>query len=204
MTATLSVEVEPAAFEVARADVAFVLFFADERPLRGSAGRADWRLCGHLSRLIVEGRLSGGPGEAALLPTAGGLRAPLLVALGAGPRNAFDEAAWQRASEDVARRAIGLRARSIALALPAAEPGRLGLRQRVEALLAGAAQALAERPADLLLRVVATGDEVQRARDLLSGTRGRDLPPAVSLRVLTADRRREAARTPRRDTVRPS
>jgi hypothetical protein len=43
-------------------------FFSDERPLRGVAGLADWRLGGRLSRLLKAGRLTGRSGEVTLLP----------------------------------------------------------------------------------------------------------------------------------------
>ena len=49
MSRELEVEVDPASVERVRADVAAVPLFAGERPLQGSAGRADWRLCGSLS-----------------------------------------------------------------------------------------------------------------------------------------------------------
>lgn len=46
-----------------------VLFcYSDERPLRGAAGRVDWRLCGQLSALMVEGELTGAQGQRLLAP----------------------------------------------------------------------------------------------------------------------------------------
>lgn len=194
----LWIELETAPLESARGDVVFVLFFQDERPLRGGAGRADWRLCGRLSELLVRKRLSGAPGEAALLPSGGGLRAPMLVALGAGTRRDFGEAAWARIARDVAARSLALRARRSVLALPAAD--ELGLRQRLEGLVDAAAAALAERSGDeLLLRVVIPREEVLRASELLRGYRPRGLPESVTLRLSPGPDReldRDAARTP--------
>ena len=48
--------------ERVESDVAVAGFFTDERPLRGGAARADWRLCGGLSRRIESGDLSGRSG----------------------------------------------------------------------------------------------------------------------------------------------
>ncbi len=46
-----------------------VLFcHSDERPLRGAAGRVDWRLCGQLSALMVEEELTGALGQRLLVP----------------------------------------------------------------------------------------------------------------------------------------
>ena len=74
----LSVELTRGPIERTRVEVAIVTFFEDDRPLRGSAGRADWRLCGQLSRLVSEGRIQGRRGEAVLVPTRGGMQAPLI------------------------------------------------------------------------------------------------------------------------------
>jgi len=49
-------------------DALVLSFFTDERPLRGVAGLADWRLAGRLSRLLRAGKMTGGRGEVTLLP----------------------------------------------------------------------------------------------------------------------------------------
>ena len=91
----------------------------DERPLGGAAGFADWRLCGQLSRLLVDGFFRGTRGESLLLPSNGRIGPPRLVVLGLGPggealhpgvlRTALSQAA------DVLNRA---RVDSVALELP--------------------------------------------------------------------------------------
>lgn len=193
MSSTLSLEIETAAFEAARGDAACVFFFEDERPLRGSAGRADWRLCGWLSTLLEQGRLCGRRGEAALIPTGGGLRTPLLVALGLGRRSEFDEAAWTAAAEELVRRCLALRVTSVVLAPP--ETAGLGLRQRLEGLVHGAARGLAERPGAVRVRLLASDDEAARVAELLRGLRPRQLPASVTLRLSPGpDRRLEIAR----------
>lgn len=70
--------------------------FSDERPLRGAAGLADWRLCGRLSRLIVAGKVVGEGGEALLYPPGRRLPFPRIFVFGLGPEQAFDEAAYRR------------------------------------------------------------------------------------------------------------
>ena len=73
------------------ADIAVAGFFTDERPLRGGAARADWRLCGGLSRRIESGDLSGKSGEAMLIGCGRALRAPRLMLLGLGDRQVYDQ-----------------------------------------------------------------------------------------------------------------
>lgn len=72
-------------------EIAVAGFFADDRPLRSGAARADWRLCGGLSRRIESGDLSGKSGEALLIGCGPALRSPRLMLLGLGERHAFDQ-----------------------------------------------------------------------------------------------------------------
>ncbi|MBW1685147.1 MAG: hypothetical protein JRS35_08795, partial [Deltaproteobacteria bacterium] len=118
MSRELEIEVDAASVDRARADVVVVPLFAMERPLRGSAGRADWRLCGELSALLAAGRLTGAPGEAALLSTFGGLRTPLLLVLGAGERAVFDARQFEAFARDAVARGLAIGASVLALPLP--------------------------------------------------------------------------------------
>ena len=87
---------ELAKWDESDVDTLVVTFFSDERPLRGAAGLADWRLCGRLSRLIKNKRLSGESGEALLMPPPGGrLSFRLMVLFGLGPSRGFDEKAYR-------------------------------------------------------------------------------------------------------------
>ena len=105
--------------ERARGDVAVIPLFAGETPLRAAAGRVDWRLCGHLSRLFASGALHGDAGEAVLVPGGGGLRVPRVMGLGIGPRRSLgSEAVWNPWIGDVIERSRKLGAARVALALP--------------------------------------------------------------------------------------
>ncbi len=185
MSGSLSIELDPGPVDRTPADVAVVLLFASERPLRGSTGRADWRLCGRLSQLLASGKLAGAPGEAALISSTGGLRAPLLLVLGAGPRAAFDAPRLETLTKDGVCRALGLGARSIAFPFPDGVLGDLALEHHAEALLGAAAAGVASRSGatELVLRVVVPRNEARRTAEALRAARPPDLPPAISLRL---------------------
>jgi len=91
----------------------------DERPLPGAAGFVDWRLCGQLSRLLLDGFFEGTRGESLLLPSGGRLGAGRVVVLGVGPGGESLHAGVLRSSlaqaADVLNRA---RVDSVALELP--------------------------------------------------------------------------------------
>jgi hypothetical protein len=65
--------------------------FTDERPLRGAAGLADWRLCGRLSRLIKHKHLAGKGQEVLMMPPGRRLPFPRLVIFGLGKSDDFSE-----------------------------------------------------------------------------------------------------------------
>ena len=118
MSAGLRLELEAGALDRARAEVAVVTLFEGERPLRGGAGRADWRLCGLLADLVAAGRMRGCAGEAALLPTSRRLAAPRLLVLGLGAQRRFEAEPALRLAEEAVARLVALRAASAVLAPP--------------------------------------------------------------------------------------
>lgn len=107
-------------------------FFADERPLRGATGLADWRLCGRLSRLIRRGKLSGSRGETLLMPPGRRLPFTSLLLFGLGPSREFTEEAFRdhvrRIRKVAARAQIG----RYALQPPGRATGLIGARRALE------------------------------------------------------------------------
>jgi len=183
VSAALGLELEGRPLERVRAELAVVAFFEGERPLRGSAGRADWRLCGALSELLARGRLLGARGEAVLVTSDGALRAPRVVALGLGAREAFSLALAEALGRDAVGRAVDLGAASAVLALLEVGPGGASPGARIEALVCGAARAVAERDAEIHLRVLVRADELAEVREALRRVRPAGLPRPVALRL---------------------
>jgi hypothetical protein len=69
------------------------LFALEERhPLAGITGTLDWRLHGHLSRLVIRGFLTGEASERLLMPLGDRLELEHLLVLGLGPRAALTAA----------------------------------------------------------------------------------------------------------------
>jgi hypothetical protein len=107
-------------------------FFSDERPLRGAAGLADWRLCGRISRLIRQRRLSGKRGETLMLPTGKRLPFQRVILFGLGDSSRFDEEVYRqhvRWMRDVIARAGSTR---YAIQVPGRAAGFIGARRALE------------------------------------------------------------------------
>ena len=122
MSASIELCVETAPFERIEADLAVAGFFLDERPLRGAAGRADWRLCGVVTDLVGRGRLRGKVGEATLIPSMGRLAADRVLLLGLGRRSSFRVGRARDTSHAVVERGLALGARALVMALPVGGP----------------------------------------------------------------------------------
>jgi hypothetical protein len=115
-------------------------FFADERPLRGAAGLCDWRLCGRLSRLLQQGRLSGQFRETTLYPPGRRLPFRRLVLFGLGPSSQFDDERARAASRAIVDVMSGLKLDRYAVVPPGRSTGRLSARRALELYLDAAAR----------------------------------------------------------------
>ena len=111
-------------------------FFADERPLRGAAGLADWRLGGALSRKLMAGYLEGAFGEKGLITSPGKLRVDGVLLYGLGQSDVFDDARADEACEGIAAAIAEVHASTVALTLPGRSLGRVPALRAMERWLA--------------------------------------------------------------------
>jgi hypothetical protein len=184
MRSTLALEVgDSESLARVGAEVAVAGFFRDQRPLRGGAGLADWRLCGFVSRLLLAERAAGEVGEAVLATTHGRLRADRLLLVGLGTRQRFGVDAHREAVARGIERLLDLGATSAAVDLPP-PAADTPLEVLAESFVEGACRVLDVRSARFLLRVVAppgTAGRMRQALDQAAAARPRG---ATSLRMI--------------------
>ncbi len=182
----LDARIDETPLERAAVEVAVAHLFETDRPLRGAAGRADWRLCGQLSALVAAGHLTGRRRDALLVPTRGRLQAPRLLLLGLGRPEQFGPEALRAAGEEAVERLLALRVRSAALALPGAWVGALPVRAAIESFTRGGLEALGRVGGRLRLELlVPEGGGVRAARGL-DATEAAARGAGVVLRVAAA------------------
>lgn len=87
--------------------------YEDQRPLKGVAGRLDWRLRGFLSKFVMQGRIQGKHKEFVYIPIKhqGRIRHLMVVGLGAAAADAGDADLL----EDLAKTVGNLHFQSVAL-----------------------------------------------------------------------------------------
>ncbi len=112
--------------------------FSDDRPLRGAAGLADWRLCGRLSRLIKANKADASRGETLMLPPGHRLPFKRVLWFGLGDSRGYGE---ERYRSDVAWIVGVLAAAGVtdyAIQAPGRAIGLLGARRALELFLEAA------------------------------------------------------------------
>ena len=183
MSAALALEIETARLDQVIVDVLVTPIFSCDRPLRGPAARADWRLCGLLSEHLQREELVGEQGEAALIPTGGRMRSPILLVMGLGPRSDFGEEALREVARSAAVRLLGLRSSLAGIALPGEVASRLDTSRAAGVVLEGVAGALSGHSSAFRLRLVVTPEEAARARSGLLETASRLSSSDLAIRL---------------------
>jgi hypothetical protein len=152
----------------ASADTFVVLVPSNERPLRGSAGELDWRICGEISAQLAGGSLGGTAHEAVLVPAPPPLAASRMLLLGLGLIETLPGRGVQEAFREVCARLLGLRSERAVLALPAS----LDLVRDAERALRGCLQTLSSHRGDATLTLAVPdtrplGSALVRATELV-------------------------------------
>lgn len=177
MSGILDLELGAETLERSVVDLAVAGIFSDEFPLRGGAGRVDWRLCGLISDQILKGRICGDRGEAVLIPSTGQLRANRVMVLGLGARSRYR---LELISESV-QQAVS---RAAALASPSLAMAPLGIADDdfprcAEAIVAGAIEGFGDAIASLRLRIVLPAAELNRSAQAIAACLGARAAPKL-------------------------
>ena len=109
--------------------------FRDDRPLRGAAGLADWRLCGRLSRLLKSNRATAEQGETMMLPPGRRLRFKRVMWFGLGDAKGYTD---DRLRKDLTWIAGVVKSAGVtdwAVQAPGRSSGLIGARRAVEIIL---------------------------------------------------------------------
>ena len=197
MSVTLAVAVESSPLPHVEADVLVAPFFADERPLRGPAAWADWRLCGLLDEALAAGRLPSALGAATLAPSGGRLAARRVLMICLGTRAALGFAELRGAATRAAEKLAALRAGEVAFAVPGQALTGIVPELAAELVVEAFADALARTPRALRLRLVLQENDAGPALHALRALPVDLIGGAVALRIERAIvQRRPALATP--------
>ncbi len=131
------------------AEALIVGFHNDVRPLKGLAGELDWLLCGSLSGLIIQNKLTGTLGDVALLTSRGKIPAQKIFMIGLGSRKDFSSASVRSAARAAASSALGAGIRKATL--ECFQVSGLSYDAVVSALRDGLLDGAAGRPFDVSL-----------------------------------------------------
>ena len=177
MTGILDLELGSETLEKSAVDLVIAGIFSDEFPLRGGAGRVDWRLCGLVSDQLLAGRIRGSRDEALLIPSTGQLRAHRVMVLGLGARSKYKLALVARSVQQAVSRATALASPSLAMA-PLGIAGD-EFPRCAEAIVAGAIAGFEDSTASLRLRIVLPPSEMNRGAQAITAYLGTVAAPKL-------------------------
>lgn len=109
--------------------------FRDDRPLRGAAGLADWRLCGRLSRLLKTNRATAEPGETMMLPPGRRLRFKRVMWFGLGDAKGYTDDRFRNDLVWISKVVNDAGVADWSLQAPGRASGLIGARRAVELML---------------------------------------------------------------------
>ena len=137
-----------ARWDEAARDTLVLPVFRDDRPLRGAAGLADWRLCGRLSRLLKANKANADAGETMLLPPGRRLRFSRVMWFGLGDAKGYSDDRFRKDLTWILGVVKQAGATDWALQAPGRASGLIGARRAVEIILED--PVLAEQPLTLI------------------------------------------------------
>lgn len=114
-------------------------FFSDERPLRGVLGLVDWRMHGRISRLILDGRISGQRDEITLIASRPRLTFEKVILFGLGRSEEFTMDVYDRTTARILETLTRARVRASAIVLPGRSTGSIAPTPAMERFLSIAA-----------------------------------------------------------------
>jgi hypothetical protein len=109
--------------------------FKDDRPLRGAAGLADWRMCGRLSKLLKLQRAGAEAGETLIMPPGRRLRFSRILWFGLGEAKGYSEERFRKDVKWIMDVAKTAGVTDWAFQMPGRASGLIGARRAIEIIL---------------------------------------------------------------------
>lgn len=124
-----------ARWDEAQRDCLVLPVFKDDRPLRGAAGLADWRLCGRLSRFLVANRATSEQGETMMMPPGRRLKFDRILWFGLGDAKGYTDDRFRQDLAWILGVVTKAGVNDWAIQLPGRASGLIGARRAVEIIL---------------------------------------------------------------------
>jgi len=149
-----------------------LLFFHDERPLKGSAGLADWRMNGAISRLIISERINGNNGETTLVVPNRRILGDKILMIGLGNSSELTKDKIEEAAESVVDHLVGIGVKDFAIAVPHTGPASLKASEIIEALIRGMKK-INRKPGELTATLQVEKEDLMEVKTTIESLRKR-------------------------------
>ncbi|HOO90423.1 MAG TPA: M17 family peptidase N-terminal domain-containing protein [Syntrophales bacterium] len=133
----MKINVSSESLDVAAYDGLVLGFFSDERPPRGYCGFADWRLNGLISKLIVEGKITGAFMEKTLIFPNHRIPSSKLFLVGLGDSNYLTYEKLYTAGSTISRTLSDAECTDVAFDIPGSSRCKLDVSKMAVAIVSG-------------------------------------------------------------------
>lgn len=120
-----------------RFDILVLGFLKDVRPLKGIAADIDWVYSGSISRMIMEGKISGTRGEALLMATGDRMKTPRLLILGLGEKTNFSYSTVAEFASNLTERLNEMKLAGGAVEMPIIPESKLDKLHSFDSIISG-------------------------------------------------------------------
>jgi len=151
-------------------DVVVLLFFSDERPLKGASGLVDWRLNGGISRLIETMRVTGDKGETTLIAPQGRIKGEKIMLVGLGDSSRIKKRDIENTAIMILEKLIKIGARKVSIAIPSKRFSSIDSGNTLSSLMKGLMY-LGNATRHLQATLLVEDEDVDTARQIVNGSR---------------------------------
>lgn len=164
-------------------EVIVLLFFKDERPLKGASGLIDWRMNGQISRLIIDGHISGEKGESTLIVPNRRVRGGKILMIGLGDSSRFNGNDLFETAADITRQLLNIAVKDFVMAPPPARFTSFDLSHAVPVIIRGILDCLKSENAgsyDMTVTFSVDRSDLHKVASAVQKT-GRETEPRLTL-----------------------
>lgn len=147
-------------------DVVVLLFFSDEKPLKGASGLVDWRMNGSISKLLASGLVSGDKGETTLVVPQGRIKGSKIMMVGLGDSSRFKARELNNIATVILEKLVHIDAKKLIIAIPPKKLSSIKSGQTVSSLMTGMKKT-GEGGTKLQVTLLVEDEDIETVKEIL-------------------------------------
>ncbi|MBE9503848.1 MAG: hypothetical protein IME96_06715 [Proteobacteria bacterium] len=147
-------------------DAVVLLFFSDEKPLKGASGLVDWRMNGSISKLLESEMVSGDKGETTLVVPQGRIKGGKIMMVGLGDSSRFKARDLENIAPVIVEKLVHIDAKKVIIAIPLKKLSSIKSGKTVSSLMKGMKKSDKEG-AKLQATLIVEDEDIETVKEIL-------------------------------------